>query len=393
MRRLTLVLFTCLIAPFLFRPGIALAAANGCTGHGNYDVAVPGAPISAIPTPDEQTVFVALNSTNPTLRNGIAILTCTGGRYQVQGLVALESQPTIMALSHDGKTLVVPDDNFIAFVDAQKAQSGGADPITGYIEDIPDDDGGAIYAMLTPDDRYAFVAEEQSGKLTVIDLAGLGTKTFGHSAIVAEFLIGNAPVALVPSRDGKYVFATVQVALRRYNFDAVCTPEGAAQNAAKQSPGAIVTIDVARAKTDPDHAIVSYIPAGCHPVRAALTPDGKTLWVTARGSNAALAFDTRKLIAADPTAKVMETTVGQSPVPIIVTPDGRYVLVGNSNRFGQAAGNNQTVNVIDARTGKVVREITVGAFPRQFSRTTSGSAMFLCNYGSNTVTVIDPAAI
>ena len=267
------------------------------------------------------------------------------------------------------------------------------DPISGFIEDVPGDDGAAIYAAISPDDRFAFVAEEQSAKLTVIDLQkARASGTIAHDDIVSEFLIGNAPIALVFSKDGRYLFATVQVALKRYGFAETCEPEMASA-AANEAPGAIVTIDVAKAVSDPNHAVVSSVAAGCHPVRAALSPDGATLWVTARKSNAVLAFSTEKLLAGSAGAQIAAVKVGSAPVPIIVTADGKYVLAGNSNRFGQAPAGNQELVVIDAHTHVVVGRIPVGIFPRQLTETQSGSTIFLANYGSNTITVLDPTAI
>jgi DNA-binding beta-propeller fold protein YncE len=369
----------------------AQAGPPRCGGGEIYDVAVPGAPISAIATPDEQTVFVSLNSSNPTQVNGIAILRCDDRRYRFERTIPLESQPAIAALTGDGKTLVVPDDAFIALLDVERAVNGTADPIAGFVEDVPGDDGGAIYAAIAPDDRYAFVAEEQTGTLTTLDVAKARAPGAGRDAIVSEVLIGNAPVGLVLSKDRKYLFATVQVALRRFGYSPTCRPEGGGAGE-KTAPGAIVTLDVAKTISDPAHAIVSNVAAGCHPVRAALSPDGATLWVTARGDDAVLAFSTAKLVAGAPGAQIGRIAVGTAPVPVVVTPDGRYVLAGNSNRFATGAGN-QAITVIDPATRRVVGQIPAGAFPRQFAMTRSGSTIFLCNYGSNSVTVIDPTAI
>lgn len=366
-------------------------APSRCGGGEIYDVAVPGAPIGAVATPDEQAVFVSLDSSNPTQPNGIAILRCRDGRYRFERTVPLENQPAIAALTGDGKTLVVPDDTFIALLDVERALDGTGDPIAGFVEDVPGDDGGAIYAAIAPGDRYAFVAEEQTGTLTALDINKARAPGAGRDAIASEILIGNAPVGLVISNDRKYLFATVQVALRRYGYSHTCAPEGG-EAGAKTAPGAIVTIDVAKAVGDPAHAIVSSVVAGCHPVRAALSPDGATLWVTARGDDAVLAFATAKLVAGAPGAQIARVAVGSAPVPVVVTPDGRYVLAGNSNRFAKGAGK-QTVVVIDAATHRVVGQLPAGSFPRQFGVTRSGSAIILCNYGSGSVTIIDPAAI
>ncbi len=314
---------------------------------GIYGVAVPGSPMSALPTADERAVFVSLNSSKPTEPNGVAILQCQDGVYRYVRTIPLESQPAISALTHDGKILVVPDDNFIAFVDVQRALTGTGNPILGFIEDIPNDDAGAVYAAISPDDRYAFVAEEQSSTLTVIDLQKIREGHIEHDAIVSEFLIGNGPVGLVPSADKRYLFATVQVALRKFGLPHTCKPEGSGQGET-ETPGMLVTIDIAKAASDPGHAIVSSVPAGCHPVRAALAPDGATLWVTARKDNAVYAFSTAKLIAGGAGARIASVSVGEAPVPIVVTPDGKYVLAGNSDRFQAAGGGSQVLDVIDA---------------------------------------------
>jgi hypothetical protein len=68
--------------------------------------------------------------------------------------------------------------------------------------------------------------------------------------------------------------------------------------------GATVVVDVERARRDPSNAVVSRVPADCHPVRLVLRSVGDGAFVTARKSNALLAFDTAKL-AGPPGREVM----------------------------------------------------------------------------------------
>src|SRR5690348_9047572 len=91
---------------------------------GTYDIPVPGSPIAAVPSADEQTLFVSLISSNPTQQNGIAIVRCISGRYKFDRMIVLESQPAISTLTRDGKTLIVPDDSFIAFLNVQRVRTG-----------------------------------------------------------------------------------------------------------------------------------------------------------------------------------------------------------------------------------------------------------------------------
>jgi DNA-binding beta-propeller fold protein YncE len=383
------------------QPAAAADAPRRCMpGAASYDIAIAGHPFAALPAPDEQHLFVSVSASNPAERTGIAVFACRAGRYAPTGFVSLEASPTGMAMTHDGKLLVVADDDHVAFVDVQRAIAGASGALAGYFKDLEDDDAGAVYANVSPDDRLLFVSDETNQTITVIDLARARTAGFSRAAIVGTIPTGNAPIALTFTKDGRYLLTTSQRARRTDNLAAACKPEGAPATAAVTNPpGQIIVVDVAKAATDPEHSVVAKVPAGCSPVRMALSADGTTAWVTARNSNAALGFSVAKLIAGDAaTAQIAQLDAGAAPVPIAVTPDGRMLLVGNSNRFGQGARGNQVLNVYDAQAGAGGRavplgQITVGRFPRELTRTASGSLMFLANWDSNTVTVIDPARL
>jgi DNA-binding beta-propeller fold protein YncE len=372
----------------------APATGSGCkSAAATYELALPGHPFSVIATADERHVFVSLSSSNPRSRTGIGVLECTAGRYRLKHVIALESQPSGMALTHDGKLLLVADEDFTAFVDVRRAIAGRQDALLGYFQDVEGDDAGAVYVNVSPDDRFAFVSDENVATISVIDLARARANGFKRAAIVGTIPTGRAPIALTFTADGRYLLTTSQRALPADNFPAACKPEG--QNAAAATvtnpPGEIIVIDVA-------HAAVARVPAGCSPVRMALSPDGATAWVTARNSNAVLGFSVAKLIAGDQTAQVANVEVGVAPVPVIVSPDGQLLLVGNSNRFGLGAAGNQSLTVLDPRaatTGGTAKlgQITVGKFPRELSRTRSGSTVFLANWDSNSVTVFDAARL
>lgn len=129
-------------------------------------------------------------------------------------------------------------------------------------------------------------------------------------------------------------------------------------------------------------------------MRLAIATDGRTAWVTARNSNAALAFDTAKLISDPEHARLATVPVGTAPVGIAVVQNGSRVLVTNSNRFAADPTTPQTLTVINAesvRFGKaeVVGTIPAGAFPREFGQSPDGMTLFVSNYLSNTIAVID----
>ena len=120
----------------------ALACAAGahaapCGAAPTYTIALPGAPFSAVATADEKTVFVSLNAASPSEKNGVAVLTCVAERYRVVRVIPLENQPAVMAMTVDERTLVIPDDSFVAFVDVARARSGKGDPIAWLYRGYP----------------------------------------------------------------------------------------------------------------------------------------------------------------------------------------------------------------------------------------------------------------
>jgi YVTN family beta-propeller protein len=376
----------------------ASSQSEGCSaGVARYDVAVPGHPFSVAATADGRSAFVSINSANPSSSTGIGVLLCVGGRFQYQHMVPLEPQPTGLALTHDGKLLVAADDGFVTFVDTDAALAGKP-AIVGYVQDLAgdpeDNDPGSVYVNVSPDDRFVFVSDEQNLTITVIDLAKARRDGFNRGAIVGTVPVGNAPIALTFSPDGRYLYTTSEIGRRAYGWPASCRVEGSpSTNPATIPPGAVITIDATKAGIDPANAVVSKVASDCSPVRLTLSPDGATIWVSNRASNTVTVFSTENLISNPTRARVATIAVGSNPVAIAVTRDGRYVLVGNSNRFGAGGTTGGgTVSIIDAGSKTVAGTITVGAFPREFSRG-AGTTLFLSNNRSNTLTVFDESRV
>jgi DNA-binding beta-propeller fold protein YncE len=100
-----------------------------------------------------------------------------------------------------------------------------------------------------------------------------------------------------------------------WNWRNVCKPEGQDSATAAKPEGAVIVVDVARAKLASAHAVGSRVPAACDPVRIATSPFGDRIYVSARGSNAVLAFDASKLINDPDRARLGMASVGNAPVP------------------------------------------------------------------------------
>lgn len=380
--------------------GVARAQARGggCNDPMSAPVAyvpLPGRPFGVVPSPDGCWLFVSLNSSGPRSANGVAVLSRRGGRVNVDRVFTVEPAPFGMALTRDGKLLVVADRDYVVFMDAGRMTRGaGGDPILGYISD--GDNPVSVYANTSPDGKLLFVSDEAERTITVIDLRRARAEGFKETAVVGKIPTGAAPIALTFSPDGRWLYTTSQRAPESLGWPVECRPEGADQASAQPrfTQGAVIVVDVSKAATDPANSAVARVPAGCNPVRLALSPEGSRAYVTARNSNALLAFDTAKLRASAPDARVGSVPVGPSPVGVAVVDGGRRVVVTNSNRFAGGRAARQTLTVVDAaRVGEgsaaVVGAVPAGAFPRELGQSPDGRTLFVANYLSNELEVID----
>ena len=236
----------------------------------------------------------------PVTHAGVAGLRRTDGRVEFQRWVPVNSLAALgMTLTHDGKLLVVAADDDVWFLDVASLIAGSGDPTLGQLSD--GDGAGSVYANITADDKLLFVSDEDKRSITVVDLEK--ARANGHqseAAIIGKIPVGESPIALTFSPDGKTLYTTSEAALPEWKWPKACAPEGSKSAKAKVASvpeGAVIVVDVARAKINPSEAVVARVPAGCSPVRMAISPVGDRIYVTARNSNAVLVFDTGKLVS------------------------------------------------------------------------------------------------
>lgn len=214
-----------------------------------------------------------------------------------------------------------------------------------------------------------------------------------RDAIVGEIEVGNAPITTAFARDGRTMYVTSEIAREQYDFPISCAGEGSPAGTKPDLPsGAVLSIDVAKAETQPASSVIGKLASDCAAVRLSLSPDGKLAWVTNRGSNTLTLFDTASLAQTAGASRLASIPVGSNPVPVLATSDGRYVLVGNTNRFGAGGTGQGTISVVDAHDRRVIGSIAAGVFPREFDRG-AASTVFLANNRSDSVTVFDDLTI
>jgi hypothetical protein len=119
---------------FRTRSTIAATPGRDCSAPAAdsiVNVTVPGNPFEAIPSPDGCALFVSLMRTPNPGDVGIAVLRRDSGHVTLSHVVALQQSPRGMALTHDGKLLIVAADSAAVFLDVGRTLAGDSHPIVG----------------------------------------------------------------------------------------------------------------------------------------------------------------------------------------------------------------------------------------------------------------------
>jgi DNA-binding beta-propeller fold protein YncE len=360
--------------------GLGLALAGGAQAAGcaytaaGTTVEVPGRPFMAQASADGCWLFVSMGGLEGAQigGGGVAVLRNVAGRFQLEHVTPVKDYPGGLALSHDGKTLVAATVASLNILDVAKLEAGDAGAVTATLPM----GAGAVYVAISRDDRLLFVSEERIARLAVLDFAKVRG---GEKAELGFVDMGRAPVGLAFSVDGSVLFATSEAADPAM-FPRSCEPESGSHG--QHPEGVLTSIDVGAAAKDPARSVLGIRKAGCNPVRVALSPDGATVWVTARGENRLEGFKTAKLAGASIAAPEISVKVGLAPIGIAVRPDGSQVWVADSNRFGHSRPGSLTAV---SPSGQVLRTVATGVFPRDIGFLPDGKTLVVAQYESKAV--------
>jgi DNA-binding beta-propeller fold protein YncE len=288
------------------------------------------------------------------------------------------------ALTADGRYLLVAggqgglagasdvDLSDVDVVSAARAEAGASGAVLGTLRGAPEARRGPIEVASSPDGHYAFVSIEYADEVAVYDLRAAIANRFTRPTYIGSIPLGVSVVGLAVSPDGRWLYATSELA---------------ANARGQVATGTLSVISIPMAGSDPAHSVVANVPAQCSPVRVAVSPDGQTVWVTARGSDDLLAFSATKL-RNDPThALTAAIRVGAAPVGLALADSGRLVVVADSNRFNQPGAHTDlsVVDAADALEGRpaVIGTIPAGGFPREMSLEGSGTTLLVSNFTSD----------
>ena len=247
---------------------------------------------------------------------------------KVSKRIPLSGRPNNVAVSKDGAQVYVAiaqAPGAVDVIDTASLSNVKSIPVKGAIHNV----------YVTPDGKYAVAGSIPTRTINAIDTA---SNTVGWTLTLSA---GIRPMAFTTNADG----STREIIVQLSEFHGFAIVDFATRKEVRR-----VVL--------PDPVGVEKETQGIQGAPAhglAITPDGKTLWVTSKyyGYVAAYSLPDYKL------AKVVP--VGSHPEWLTIPPGGTSLYVA-------IAGNDATV-VVDLETMKVVKKIPVGPVPK---RNTSG---------------------
>ena len=360
------------------------------------EITVPAGPFGVVYAQQNDIAFVSLNTSLGVLNTSIFTPSLIHEIPLPAPYVTIGGA-TGIALTHDGRyVLVTAFSSALIVVDAAKAATGNPDAVVGVLNGTTAAGTSAIEVTISRDDQYAFVSQEHGSRQTngrgTIEVFKLQRPTANGTIAgtsVGYLVLGDLVVGTALSPNGRILYATSETA------------------SGNTTQGTLSVIDVEVLKTDPSKALISSVAAGCGPVRVLVSQETQVVWVTARESNALLAFDASKLISNQSAAALLTSIqVGTSPVGLVFAGENeRRIITADSNRFAGSDpslyGNATTgLSVVDVHAallgggeGANLGQIPTGAFPRELAVSPDGETVLVSDYGSSMVQAVDVSTL
>lgn len=330
-------------------------------------------PFGVAVTPDGRWSFV------DELPGYVAVFSDTGRQPRLVRTISLPYNALGNSLTSDGRYLLVADaGDGATVVSVARAEAGLPHAVLGTLSAAPGSaggSGGAIEATSSLDGRYAFVSIEYGSGVAVYDLRAALADHFRRSTYVGSVPLGQAVVGLAVSPDDRWLYATSELAGN------------------SQVEGSLSVISLAKAERRPAGSVVATALAHCGSVRVVVSPDGDTVWVTARESDQLLGFSAAKLRSDPAHALLAAVRVGEAPVGLALVDGGREIVVADSNRFG-APGARAELTLVStssalAHRPAVLGTLPAGGFPREMALEPDGRTLLVGNFASQELEVVD----
>jgi YVTN family beta-propeller protein len=241
--------------------------------------------------------------------------------------------PQYLAFSPDGRTVYISiwnEERTIAAV-------GVLDTTTNSVVATIPVRSRPFLAAVTPDGRWLYVPNHDSGTISIIDTA--------HNTITTEIRVAPNPHWVEFSRDGRVAYVANHES-NVVSFIDTSTATVLAEVAVRLSPHSVAV--------HPTRPLVADVDYGS-------------------GSVTMIDSESERVVATIP--------VGHGPQDITWAPDGRFAYVANVN--------SDTVSVIDAGTMAVTATIPTGNAPTSVAVLPNGRQAFVTNLRDGTLTVLD----
>ena len=285
------------------------------------------------------------------------------------------------ALTPDGHYLLAASGSGAVVIRVAHAEHGRADSVLGTL--TSPGGAGAIEVALSRDGRFAFVTLQGSGTLAVFNLAAALASGLRDSGFVGDVRLGVNPIGIAMAGNGQWLYVTTQ------------------QRDQQAGQGTLSMINVRQAESDPARSVRETVLAGCDPGRVITTSGGATVWVTARASNALLAFWAGRLRSDRGRALIAKVRVGQSPIGLTALPGGRRILVADSGLHGSGPPGSgppgdprASLGVISTTAALAGRPallgvIRAGVLPREFAVEPGGRTALITNSASHQLEAVN----
>jgi YVTN family beta-propeller protein len=292
-----------------------------------------------------------------TNEDGESVSVLDTDKAEVVSTVNVGKRPRGMKLSHDGKQL------FVAVSGLPKCPPSVPDEECAKLKRDLSADGIAVIDTttlklvrllksgsdpeqfdLSHDGKRLFVANEDTGTLTVVGIAS--------GSVEASVPVGKEPEGVRVTPDGRWIVVT------------------------SESGNAIYVIDAHSLK------MVKSVPVGKRPRDVAFAGDGKTAYVS--GEFDASLYRTT-IPDSDSATKLLQLRPEAKPMGMVLDAPRKRLFV--------STGRGGTVAVIAIDEPKLVSEIQVGARPWGIALSADGKRLYTANGSSNDVTIVDTTTL
>jgi serine/threonine-protein kinase len=334
-------------------------------------VRLPGMPFAVAVTAGGQYSFVSTG-----VGHSIEVLR-SGGTFAPAPVrrIRVPAAPHGEVITPDGQYLLAASGSGAVVISVARAEHHRRGSVLGTLTSPHGD--GAVEVALSRDGQFAFVTLENSGTMAVFNLRAALASGLRTSGFVGDIRLGINPIGMTVSRDGQWLYVTTQ------------------KRTKNSEQGTLTMINVPRVETRPAAAVQATVPAGCDPGRVITTAGGSTVWVTARASNALLAFSAARLRTDPGRALIAKVEVGAAPIGLTALNGGSRILVANSGRQGTGRASLGVINTAAALSGRpaVLGLIQAGLLPREFAVEPGGRTALVTNSVSHQLEAVNVSSL